>query len=358
MDSTSSKSTETEVRVTRESVSWAFRFFIGRDPVSEDELAFHLQHPTLETLRKAFSESREFGQYQRDLRGPEPYRVPMFLLQRPADLKLRWEYGPPLLSRPVSQLCTSSQFSEPVALRLSGLMRFPLKPHRKLWEYCYILAVLEPLMLRGGVRGLGFGVGREPLPAVLAAHGVAVTATDAPTDLPAAKAWDLSGQHATDLADLDFPGIVSFRRLRRQVAFRSVDMNAIPDDLRGYDFCWSSGALEHLGSLADGLRFVEKSMETLRPGGWAVHTTGGFNLSSNVETVDTPSLAIHRKRDMEELASRLRAAGHDVQPLNFHPGSAEMDDYIDHPPYEIHPLKIEEEKYVITSFGLAVRKGS
>ena len=41
-------------------------------------------------------------------------------------------------------------------------------------------------------------------------------------------------------------------RFDQLVTFRPVDMTAIPDDLAGFDFCWSSCALEHLGSLAAG----------------------------------------------------------------------------------------------------------
>ena len=50
-------------------------------------------------------------------------------------------------------------------------------------------------------------------------------------------------------------------------------MNHLPDDLRGFDFTWSSCALEHLGTLAAGADFVVAQMDCLRPGGVAVHTT-------------------------------------------------------------------------------------
>ena len=55
--------------------------------------------------------------------------------------------------------------------------------------------------------------------------------------------------------------------------FRAVDMNDIPPDLRGFDFTWSSCALEHLGTLRAGADFVVEQMTCLRPGGVAVHTT-------------------------------------------------------------------------------------
>jgi hypothetical protein len=63
-----------------------------------------------------------------------------------------------------------------------------------------------------------------------------------------------------------------------------------------------------------------------------------------------------RKRDIEALASRLIAAGHEVAPLNFHPGEAEIDTYIDLPPYALPHLKLLAADYVTTSIGLIVRK--
>ena len=55
--------------------------------------------------------------------------------------------------------------------------------------------------------------------------------------------------------------------------FSVVDMNAVPEDLRDFDFSWSSGAVEHLGTLGAGADFVLAQMDCLRPGGVSVHTT-------------------------------------------------------------------------------------
>ena len=41
------------------------------------------------------------------------------------------------------------------------------------------------------------------------------------------------------------------------VSLRHVDMNHVPADLAGrFDIVWSACALEHLGSIANGLRFM------------------------------------------------------------------------------------------------------
>ena len=55
----------------------------------------------------------------------------------------------------------------------------PVVLHRKLWEWIFIIEALsERGMLTAGRRGLGFGVGQDPLAAIFASHGVSVVATD------------------------------------------------------------------------------------------------------------------------------------------------------------------------------------
>ena len=93
--------------------------------------------------------------------------------------------------------------------------------------------------------------------------------------------------------------------------YRDVDMNAIPADLRGFDFTWSSCALEHLGTLAAGMDFVVAQMDCLAPGGVAVHTTE-YLVSSNDATVEAGGTVFYRRRDIEALADRLRRAGHAI----------------------------------------------
>jgi len=61
-------------------------------------------------------------------------------------------------------------------------------------------------------------------------------------------------------------------------------MNAAPSDLSDFDFCWSASAFEHFGSIDQGLAFIERIIECLKPGGRAVHTTE-LNVSSNDDTV-------------------------------------------------------------------------
>ena len=83
-----------------------------------------------------------------------------------------------------------------------------------------------------------------------------------------------------------------------------------------FDFCWSCCALEHLGSLSAGLRFIERSLDTLRPGGWAVHTTE-FNLFSDAATVERGATVLYRQRDLKWLVEHLQRQGHQSAPLDL-----------------------------------------
>ena len=288
---------------------------------------------------------------------PPRFAVPLFLLAPPASAQVPWCFAPPGLARPGSQLCTSGQLEEPAYAAWCAKLALEPTQHRKPWEYCYIGAALEAAgLLQAGSRGLGFGCGQEPLPSYFAARGVAVTATDAPGDVVAAQGWQATDDHAAGLESVHRPELVSEAEFRRLVRFRAVDMNRLPAELAGFDFCWSACALEHLGSLRAGMDFIAASLGTLRPGGTAVHTME-FNLSSNAETMETPDLSVYRRQDIEALILELAAAGHEVATFNTHPGDREMDAHIDLPPYALPHLKLQLEGHTVTSFGMIIRKG-
>jgi SAM-dependent methyltransferase len=132
-------------------------------------------------------------------------------------------------------------------------------------------------------------------------------------------------------------------------------MRSIPDELRDFDFCWSACSLEHLGSLDEGLRFIERSLATLAPGGIAVHTTE-YNLTSNDATPDHGHTVLYRRRDLEQMVERLEAAGHEVAALDLDRGAGVFDEYVDLPPYGNDPhLAVWYKNYTTTSIALVVR---
>jgi hypothetical protein len=260
-------------------------------------------------------------------------------------------------ARITSCLCTHSQLDSPAFRRWAVAIREPWRAHRKLWELCYICETLDQRgLLRPGRKGLGFAVGLERLPSFFASRGCEILASDLPTEDERNKAWAATGQWAAGLESLNQYGLCPPEEYRQLVKFRPLDMNEIPPDLTGFDFTWSTCSFEHCGSLELGLRFLERQMDCLAPGGIAVHTTE-FNLSSNDETVDQGSYVVYRLKDIEAVCLRLKEQGHSVEPLNLDTGTHELDLYVDPPPYSgDRHLRLDLNGFAATSIGLVIRK--
>lgn len=192
----------------------------------------------------------------------------------------------PSLEMPVSQLVTQGQIDSRTYANWCERIRERPVYRRKQWEFVYILQALRTAkMLSPDMMGLGFGVGREPLVAAIASFWCNITATDIDQDIATEIGWASTNEYALDMSQLNDRGICESGIFEECVDFRVVDMNEIPCNLKGYDFLWSSCSLEHLGTLQKGVKFIWNSLECLRPGGVAVHTTE-YNLSSNLDTVE------------------------------------------------------------------------
>ncbi|WCM28042.1 hypothetical protein NDN01_03695 [Sphingomonas sp. QA11] len=268
-----------------------------------------------------------------------------------------------------SKPCVQADLESDWAAHWARELRCPVLYHRKLWEYLYVLqAIYEHGHIRPGVRGLGFGCGAEPLPSYLASKAVAVTATDQSLEIAKATGWASSNQHLGTAAGAHQPHLVPQRVFEQFVSFRTVDMNAIPGDLVGYDFCWSICALEHLGSIEKGLAFIEASLATLRPRGLAVHTLE-FNIEADGPTIDNWPTVLFQRKHIERLTEKLTREGHEVAALSFDCGAAPMDRFVDLPPWshdlpvdhayplgEPRHLKLAIDGFIATSFGLIIRK--
>lgn len=231
--------------------------------------------------------------------------------------------------------------------------------HRKLWELAYIAATVYSHGKIGGF-GLGFGCGEEALPSVFAKYGATILATDLAPGEAATQGWSESGQYTRSLEQLRKRNICPDESALKRIGHRFVNMKEIPADLGGhFDYCWSSCALEHIGTIADGLEFIEKSLTTLRPGGIAVHTTE-FNLDAG-ETLDEPPTVLFQRHHFEELSRHLADRGHTVAPLNFDEGTGEINKFVDFPPYAVmqyaHLRLRVIEQFRCTSFGIIVTKG-
>lgn len=242
-------------------------------------------------------------------------------------------------------------------------LNIPVIYHRKLWEYVFVLQSLHDYgLLNKDKRGVGFGCGQEPLPSYFASLGMNITVTDLHPELVEGLGWAETGQHSSALEAMYVPDLVPREDFEACVDLRYVDMNNIPDDLSGYDFCWSICALEHLGSIDKGLDFIENSLTCLKPGGVALHTTE-FNFLDDQETIDNWMTVLFQRKHFEAIAARLSQKGHIVAPLNFDIGDGPMDSFIDLPPYEWMKgpvdrphLKLAVDGFACTCFGMAIQK--
>jgi hypothetical protein len=267
-----------------------------------------------------------------------------------------------------SQLCTAESLRSPALRTWADRLRpmwasgehdvRDVMLHRKMWEWLFIAEALrERGVLAPGRRGLGFGVGHEPLAALFAADGCDIVATDQPAAAARASGWsDSDTEWAAGAEQLNRDGLCDDQAFRDRVQFRAVDMLDIPRDLRGFDFTWSSCALEHLGTLSAGADFVVAQMDCLAPGGVGVHTTE-FLVSPGHDTVEAGGTVFYRRRDIEELVTRLRGLGHHID-VDFTEGTTPDDLHVDVPPYSDIHLRTELSGYVTTSLALVVTKGT
>jgi hypothetical protein len=261
------------------------------------------------------------------------------------------------LTNPVSQMATEPQCRSDAFYYWCQETRLPHDPifHRQLWEYAYILQSLsETGMMSPGRRGLGFGVGKEPLVAVMAARGCAVVATDLDSEEAAKQGWAGTGQYAATLEALNDRDICPRDRFAALVKDRVADMNKIDPHLVGFNFVYSSCALEHVGLIELGLHFVKNSLKCLRPGSIALHTTE-YNVFSNEATIDHQQTVLLRRQDIDGLAADLTSQGHEIV-LNYNTRSGPFDRHIDVPPWSGIHLQLQLEQYVTTSLGLLIKK--
>ncbi len=272
------------------------------------------------------------------------------------------ETSEPTLANVVSQLATENQFREPVYKQWCEEIRETPRFHRKQWEFVYTLQALRQHgMLSKGIRGVGFGVGSEPLPAVMANYGCSIVATEINIERANEKGWVKGRDVESQLAFLNDRGICDERSFKSLVEYKDVDMNDIPSNLRGFDFVWSCCSLEHVGSMDLAIDFILNSLECLKPGGIAVHTTE-YNIHTLLPTVTKGSTVFFQKRHIHRLAQRLVEEGHHVT-LNLHKGNGKLDRHYDFPPYsEEKHLKLIVSKqgkfFVATSLGLLIKKKS
>jgi hypothetical protein len=204
--------------------------------------------------------------------------------------------------------------------------------HRKQWEFFVISReILKYFGTIEGKNGLGFAVGEEILLEYFVKKGAKITGTDLDINDANAGDWKNTNQH---LSNFNLRGIVDKNIFDNSFTMDYVDMNYIPKKYlkSKFDFIWSSCALEHLGSIKNGLDFIKNSLGCLKSGGIAVHTTE-YNLSSEIDHCDHKSSSIYSKNDILILKNELELLGHKVLPINFNRKNNPINNYVDKPNY-------------------------
>lgn len=272
--------------------------------------------------------------------------------ERTWDTSLLFDRG-----RRKSELCKAMDWQTDWFKRWCNELNEPARYHRKQWEFIFVMQALwERGCIKQGSQGLVFAVGSEPGPSIFANYGCDIMATDIFPEEGKQMGWTSGDQLCFGIESLNKRGLCDEETLQKHVRYRAVDMNNIPSDLSGFDFNWSSCSFEHLGTIQKGLDFLKNQLKTLKPGGWAVHTTE-FNISSNERTLDNCDTVIFRMRDLETLAKELRSMGHHVEELDYSLGGQPEDFAVDVFPHneEFH-LKLQLNEFVVTSIGLIIQK--
>ena len=223
--------------------------------------------------------------------------IPIDLLKIP----LEYDYVNPPFG---SDLCRlEDMHAQEYRYICNNVFKLPVIYQRKQWEWIYIyFRLLESKVLEPNKKGLGFGVGTEPLAAIFANLGCQILATDAPLDNN--SEWLETGQHSSNISSLQYENIINNKEFNRLCSFKTLDMNIHQEIPAGYDFQWSSCVIEHLGGLDKIVSFLIASASKLNKGGIAVHTTE-LNLTSNEKTYDHPQCYVFRRSDLDRLSEVL-----------------------------------------------------
>lgn len=242
-------------------------------------------------------------------------------------------FGEPENKIMYSRLCTADELLSDDLQRFREPLHIPLYDYckteysRKEWEWEVICHILDRLgMLEKGKKGLGFAVGIEPLPAYFVSRGCIITATDLGIENDTEGLWICTNQNALGSAEnLNKFGICKMEAVGKELIYRDVNMNEIPEDLcrEEFDFCWSSCAIEHVGGLEKSKAFLKNMLAVLKPGGVGIHTTE-YNLSSEIATVEDGYSVIFRKSDIKEIYEWALENGYEMY-VDFHHGDSEMD---------------------------------
>ena len=171
--------------------------------------------------------------------------------------------------KPFSKLCDATDWFDPeferiIRAELEEEPRF----HRKQWEFVQIFRTLQALgFLNAKSRGLSMGGGEERLLYAVARHVGHLTVTDL---YESSSAWDGA---RTDNPDRSLKAAAPFAIDPSRLTARRMDMRALEFEDASFDFCYSSCAIEHIGTYDDFLEHLQQVRRVLKDDGVYVLTT-------------------------------------------------------------------------------------
>lgn len=259
----------------------------------------------------------------------------------------------------LSSICTAEDIeSFEYKSIIQNVLKEQVRYHRKQWEHVFIVKHLQDKARLPGSRGLGFGVGKEPLSSLFASFGSKILATDLPTSSSDSEIWNSTSQYSSSLSDLYIERLINHDEFIRHCTYQPLDMNdfgAIPSS---YDFHWSSCVIEHIGSKKAAFSFLVESASRLNPGGLAVHTTE-LCMQPDNRGIDQPGCCVFTVEDLEVLSLTLEDAdiGCRLKPLVISQSAHPLNYHIDTPPYsdDLH-LRLLLLGIFVTSVGLIIEK--
>jgi SAM-dependent methyltransferase len=169
----------------------------------------------------------------------------------------------------LSKLCDAGDWFDP---EFDRIIRTELEEqprlHRKQWEFAQIFRALRRRgFLRANARGLSMGGGVERLLYALARHVRHLTVTDL---YESASVWEGA---RTDDPDRSVKASAPFPIDDSRVSARHMDMRALEFADGVFDFCYSSCAIEHIGTYDDFLTHLREVRRVLKDDGVYVLTT-------------------------------------------------------------------------------------
>jgi hypothetical protein len=197
------------------------------------------------------------------------------------------------------------------------------------WEFAAVLqAFYESGVLSPGAKMMGLGVGDEPIPSYLASLGLHVVAADLPG--------------VTSRSLVMRPSMIDGDAFDRHVEVSDVDIRRLDDvTLRDFDGIWSCSVLNELQSTEAAAEAVIGAMDTLKPGGVAVHTTE-FAFADDHPT-QSPGALFFTRKFFQSLTDGLNGRGHSVAPLSFDLGRDALDGYVDLEPFVVEGAEAYED---------------